>query len=101
MNGHTASFGERLRHFRVRAGLSRAALAEQANLSPAAVTTLERGVRSLPHPRTVEALAAALDLSAPSELTWWPRPGSPHACGRRPRVPLSNPSPVCRGCRSG
>jgi len=47
-----------------RAGLSQAELAERANLSPAAVTTLERGVRSLPYPRTVQALSEALGLSA-------------------------------------
>ena len=65
MDEHTtAGFGERLRHFRVRAGLSQAALAERANMSLAAVATLERGVRNLPYPRTVDALAAALDLSA-------------------------------------
>jgi predicted ATPase/transcriptional regulator with XRE-family HTH domain len=64
MDAHTAGFGERLRQFRVQAGLSQAELAERANLSPATVTALERGVRSLPYPRTVEALAAALGLSA-------------------------------------
>ena len=64
MDEHALSFGERLRQFRVRAGLSQAELAERANLSPAAVTTLERGVRSLPYPRTVQALAAVLGLSA-------------------------------------
>jgi len=63
MDEQQASFGERLRQFRVRAGLSQAALAERANLSPAAVMTLERGVRSLPYRRTVEALAEALGLA--------------------------------------
>jgi predicted ATPase/transcriptional regulator with XRE-family HTH domain len=64
MDGHSASFGGRLRQFRLRAGLSQAELAERANLSPSAVTTLERGVRSLPYPRTVDALAEALGLTA-------------------------------------
>jgi predicted ATPase/transcriptional regulator with XRE-family HTH domain len=63
MDEHTASFGERLRQLRVQAGLSQAELAARAKLSPAAVTTLERGVRSSPHPRTVEALADALGAS--------------------------------------
>ena len=64
MHEHYASFGEQLRQFRVRAGLSQAALAERANLSPAAVTALERGIRSAPYPRTLDALAEALGLSA-------------------------------------
>ncbi|MDQ3809955.1 MAG: helix-turn-helix domain-containing protein, partial [Chloroflexota bacterium] len=65
MDAHEATFSERLRHFRLRAGLSQVDLAERANLSPAAVATLERGVRSSPYPRTVDALATALNL--PSE----------------------------------
>jgi predicted ATPase/DNA-binding XRE family transcriptional regulator len=65
MDRHTANFGEQLRQFRLRAGLSQAQLAERAHLSAAAVTTLERGVRNLPYPRTLDALAEALGLSAP------------------------------------
>ena len=64
MEQRASPFGEQLRQFRVRAGLSQVALAERANLSPAAVATLERGVRSTPYPRTVDALAQALGLSA-------------------------------------
>jgi transcriptional regulator with XRE-family HTH domain len=64
MDGHMANFGEQLRQFRLRAGLSQAQLAERAHLSPAAVTTLERGVRNLPYPRTLDALAEALGLGA-------------------------------------
>jgi predicted ATPase/transcriptional regulator with XRE-family HTH domain len=57
------SFGEYLRQFRLRAGLSQAALAEQANLSTAAITALERGARNAPYPRTLDSLARALELS--------------------------------------
>ena len=64
MDAPQSPFGEQLRQLRRRAGLSQAELAERANLSAVAVTTLERGVRRWPHPRTVEALADALGASA-------------------------------------
>jgi predicted ATPase/transcriptional regulator with XRE-family HTH domain len=63
MHQRLTTFGEQLRRFRLRVGLSQAALAEQANLSTAAVTALECGARSAPYPRTLEALARALELS--------------------------------------
>src|SRR5437764_15160302 len=58
-----ASFGEWLRQFRVRAGLSQAALAERAGVAAAAVAALEGGVRRSPYPQTVGALADALKLT--------------------------------------
>jgi non-specific serine/threonine protein kinase len=64
VDGHAATFGEQLRRFRLRAGLSQTALAERANLSPATVTALERGARGSPYPQTLGALAEALQLSA-------------------------------------
>jgi predicted ATPase/transcriptional regulator with XRE-family HTH domain len=63
MQQRLTTFGEQLRQFRLRVGLSQAALAEEANLSTAAVTALECGARSAPHPRTFDALARALALS--------------------------------------
>jgi predicted ATPase/transcriptional regulator with XRE-family HTH domain len=63
MHQRENTFGEQLRQFRLRVGLSQAALAEQANLSIAAVTALERGARNAPYPRTLDALATALELS--------------------------------------
>jgi transcriptional regulator with XRE-family HTH domain len=101
MDSHTGSFGERLRYFRVQAGLSQVELAERANLSPAAVTTLERGVRRLPHPRTVDALAGALRLSAADHAVLVARPSARRACGSRPRVCQSRRSARPYGCRSG
>jgi DNA-binding NarL/FixJ family response regulator/DNA-binding XRE family transcriptional regulator len=58
-----ATFGQRLRQLRVRAGLSQAALAERAGLAAAAVAALERGVRRSPYPQTLGALADALRLT--------------------------------------
>src|SRR5260221_2058447 len=60
----TASFGQRLRQLRVRAGLSQAALAERAGLAVAAVGALERGLRRSPYAQTVGALAEALGLTS-------------------------------------
>lgn len=59
-----ASFGDLLREFRVRAGLSQGDLAEKADVSEAAIGALERGVRKAPHRTTVALLAKALAVSA-------------------------------------
>jgi tetratricopeptide (TPR) repeat protein/transcriptional regulator with XRE-family HTH domain len=53
-----------LRGLRQRAGLTQEQLAERSKLSVNAVSALERGERRHPHPSTVRALAAALQLSA-------------------------------------
>src|SRR5215211_8293430 len=57
-------FGERLRRFRVAAGLSQEALAERSGLSAQAIGALETGKRRRPYPHTVAALADALGLTA-------------------------------------
>lgn len=57
------TFGQLLRSLRESAGLSQEDLAERARLSTAAVSALERGVRTHPYPATIRALATALDLS--------------------------------------
>jgi predicted ATPase/DNA-binding XRE family transcriptional regulator len=56
-------FGAVLKRFRIAAGLSQEALAERARISSDAVSTIERGVRRVPHRETVELLAGALQLS--------------------------------------
>ena len=58
-----APFGDLLREYRVRAGLSQEELAERAQLSLAAVGALERGIRHTPYRSTVTLLAKALRLS--------------------------------------
>ncbi|MGI9148418.1 MAG: helix-turn-helix domain-containing protein, partial [Chloroflexota bacterium] len=60
----SATFGELLRSLRIRVGLSQEALAEQAGLSGAAISALEQGLHRSPYPHTVQALVAALELSA-------------------------------------
>lgn len=55
-------FAARLRALRTRAGFSQEELAQAAGLSVRAVSDLERGRSRGPQRRTVQALAAALDL---------------------------------------
>jgi predicted ATPase/DNA-binding XRE family transcriptional regulator len=56
------SFGELLRYYRRRAGLTQEELAEQAEMSPRGFIYLERGERS-PQPGTARRLADALGLA--------------------------------------
>src|SRR5512138_3435997 len=60
------SFGAQLRALRGAAGFTQEELATIAGLSVHAVSALERGERRRPHPETVRALAAALDLTGPT-----------------------------------
>ncbi len=57
-----AAFGELLRRFRLAAGLTQTALAEQAQLSEDAISALERGTRRTPHRDTIQLLSAGLRL---------------------------------------
>jgi predicted ATPase/transcriptional regulator with XRE-family HTH domain len=60
--GDQESFAVRLRHFRVRAGLTQEMLAERAGVSVSAIAALEQGVRRRPYPHTLAALSRALAL---------------------------------------
>ena len=55
-------FGALLRRYRVSAGLTQQALAEQAGLSLRGLSDLERGVRRVPYADTVDRLVDALEL---------------------------------------
>lgn len=57
-----SAFGELLRRYRVAAGLSQEALAEQARLSARAISELERGTRRVPRYDTIGLLMADLHL---------------------------------------
>lgn len=57
-------FGLLLKRYRQAAGLSQEALAERAELSPRAISDLERGVNRSPRYVTLELLAHALALSS-------------------------------------
>jgi predicted ATPase/transcriptional regulator with XRE-family HTH domain len=60
----SSPFGEMLRAFRVRAGMSQEALAEASGVSVRTISDLERGQRPSAHLETVRLLASALDLSS-------------------------------------
>ena len=61
--GAPASFRTQLRSLRQAAGYTQEELATIAGLSVHAVSALERGERRRPHPETLRALSAALDLA--------------------------------------
>jgi DNA-binding NarL/FixJ family response regulator/DNA-binding XRE family transcriptional regulator len=95
MHEHEASFGQRLRQLRVRAGLSQAALAERAGLAAGAIAALERGVRRSPYPQTLGALAESLQLTPDERAAFAdaatvarrPRPAPPEASAAHPSRP--------------
>ncbi len=61
---HPTVFGALLKHFRGRASLTQARLAECAGLSVDAIIKLEGGKRQAPRCETVQILARALHLTA-------------------------------------
>ncbi len=59
-----SSFGDRLRRYRVAAGLSQEALAECAGVSARTIGAIEQGTSTAPYKGTVERLADALAIPA-------------------------------------
>ena len=93
------SFGERLRWFRTRAGLTQEQLSEQAGLTVKAISALERGERQRPYPHTVHALAGVLRLSKAEReqlLAAIPHRGARQLAPRQPLVAtmLVPPTPL-------
>jgi non-specific serine/threonine protein kinase len=92
MQDQASSLGERLRSWRLRAGLTQEELAERAGLAVVAVQAIERGVRRTPYPRTIAALGDALGLSR-EELAMFVA-ASPSRASRSAQLPTSNmPAP--------
>jgi non-specific serine/threonine protein kinase len=58
------TFGDLLRQYRRAAGLTQEELADRAQVSPRAISDLERGARSRPWRETIGLIAGALGLSA-------------------------------------
>jgi predicted ATPase/DNA-binding XRE family transcriptional regulator len=89
----STTFGDLLRHFRLAAGLTQEELAEKAQISPRAISDLERGQRTRPWRETIRLLAEALrlDSSARSLLDVAARQGSTASGGSLERgVPASD-----------
>lgn len=64
MSADQAEFGTLLRSYRTLAGLTQEELAARAGLSLRGISDLERGLRRVPYPDTVDRLAEALRLDA-------------------------------------
>jgi non-specific serine/threonine protein kinase len=82
------TFGDLLRRYRLAAGLTQEELAERAQISPRAISDLERGQRNRPWRETVDLLATALKLDGAerTRLEAAARrasPLAPEATGRR------------------
>jgi transcriptional regulator with XRE-family HTH domain len=63
-------FGDLLRHFRIRAGMSQSSLAEQANVDKSYISRIENGERKYPSRSVVLQLAEILQLSQ-AEIDLW------------------------------
>jgi predicted ATPase/DNA-binding XRE family transcriptional regulator len=89
------SFGAQLKALRDAAGFTQEELAAIAGLSVHAVSALERGQRRRPHPDTVRALSAALDLTAAGRdaLIESARTPAPHSAVDE-LIPASLPMPL-------
>ena len=76
-----STFGELVRRYRRRSGLTQEELAERAELSPRGLIYLERGERS-PHPGTARRLADALGLDEDERASLLAAAGTDLAGGR-------------------
>jgi predicted ATPase/DNA-binding XRE family transcriptional regulator len=105
------SFGALLRRFRIAAGLSQEALAEQARIDPESLNAIERDDATPPAGAVVEALAAALALSperrgkfdAAAAAAGMPpaAPAAADSAGKLTNVPDGLPSFVGRDAELG
>jgi class 3 adenylate cyclase/tetratricopeptide (TPR) repeat protein/DNA-binding XRE family transcriptional regulator len=96
MTGDETGFGERLRRYRITAGLTQETLAERTGLSVRGIADLERGARRFPHVDTIRRLAEALQL-APADRAALVAAGQ-RAGGSVERVPASPLSRTCPRC---
>jgi predicted ATPase/DNA-binding XRE family transcriptional regulator len=64
------TFAQLLRRARREAGITQEELAEQAGISPRAISSLERGINRAPRRDTLELIFAALDLSPDEQARW-------------------------------
>jgi transcriptional regulator with XRE-family HTH domain len=87
MTGDDVPFAAGLRECRQAAGLSQQDLAERAGLSIRAISNLERGLVTWPHPVTMSRLAQALGLTAAATAAFTSSASRRLAGGRaRPRT---------------
>src|SRR5437764_7895090 len=76
------TFGDLLRRYRLAAGFTQEELAERAQVSPRAISDLERGARSRPWRGTIQLLGDALGLATSERVAL-------EASARLPRAPVA------------
>ena len=81
------SFADLLVRHRHTAGLTQEELAARAGMSVEAISTLERGIRRLPHKETIATLADALQLALDARVQW-------EAAARGRPLPASRVAPL-------
>ena len=86
-------FGDLLRRYRERAGLTQEQLADNAGLTAKAISALERGDRRQPYPHTVHVLAQALHLENDEYATLLDARGR-RATSLPPQPPAPPPRPA-------
>ena len=88
------TFGQLLKRYRIAAGLTQEALAERSGLAVRSLSDLERDIRRLPHPDTVQRLVVALRLSTQDQaaltatIRWRRTPASTSPTEERPASAL-------------
>jgi len=95
-----SAFAALLKRFRLEANLSQEELAERARVSVEGISSLERGVRRIPHRETVDLLALGLALSPEQRAEFAAAasrrrlPGEPHsaALGKEDNLPAPRTS---------
>jgi len=92
MQEQPPAFGEQLRTYRARAGLTQEALAERVGLAASTISALERGARRRPYPHTRQWLAEALGLSKAEQAAFFAERPVARAAGAE----SSTPSPPAR-----
>src|SRR5919198_777613 len=96
MGAEETGFGERLRRYRIIAGLTQETPAERTRLRLRGIADLERGARRFPHVDTIRRLAEALQL-APADRAALVAAGQ-RAGGSVERIPPSLSSRTCPRC---
>ncbi len=95
--GQKPNFGERLRRYRLAAGLTQQALAERAGISIRSISDMECGVRRTPRHDTIHLLSTALVLSDDERAAFVAAAIDPHgitaASGPRDHPPHNLPAP--------
>jgi predicted ATPase/DNA-binding XRE family transcriptional regulator len=78
-DSRSTTFGDLLRRYRLAAGLTQEELAEKSQISPRAISDLERGQRTRPWRETIQLLAQALQVTASDRALLEAAARAPHS----------------------